>query len=92
MARLADRHPGNVDGEWYVDDRCIDCDVARHHAPDLIRALADGQSVVVRQPSTPAEEQLMWRAALACPTRSIGTVSPRPDPADVYPGVFTRGV
>ncbi len=92
MARLADRHPGNVDGEWYVDDRCIDCDVARHHAPDLIHALADGQSVVVRQPSTPTEEELMWRAALACPTRSIGTVTRRPDPTDVYPWEITPGV
>lgn len=92
MARLANRHPGNVEGEWYVDDRCIDCDVARHHAPELIHALADGQSVVVRQPETPADELLMWRAAMACPTRSIGTTDRRPDPDGVYPWEVTPGV
>lgn len=92
MARLVDRHPANVDGEWYVDDRCIDCDVSRHHAPGLIEALADGQSVVVRQPSTPDEELLMWRAALGCPTRSIGTVTRRAEPPGVYPWEVTPGV
>lgn len=92
MARLSDRHPLNVAGEWYVDDRCIDCDVARHHAPDLVVALADGQSVVARQPTTPDEELLMWRAALACPTRSIGTSPRRLDPPGVYPWELTPGV
>ncbi|MCU1457609.1 MAG: Metallo-beta-lactamase superfamily protein [Actinomycetia bacterium] len=92
MARLTDRHPENVEGPWYVDTRCFDCDVARHHAPELIATLADGQSVVSRQPETPAEELEMWRAALACPTRSIGTVDRRPAPADVYPWELTPGV
>ena len=91
VARLADRHPENADGEWYVDTRCIDCDVARHHAPDLIVALANGQSVVSRQPETAVEELAMWRAALACPTRSIGTVDRRPEPPDVFPWEVTPG-
>jgi ferredoxin len=73
VARLADRHPDNVEGEWYVDTRCIDCDASRHHAPSLIVARPDGQSVVARQPESADEEMEMWRAALACPTRSIGT-------------------
>lgn len=92
MARLADRDPRNVDGTWYVDTRCIDCDVARHHAPDLIAAAPDGQSIVVRQPSTDAEELVMWRAALACPTRSIGRVDRAPAPEGVYPWEVTDGV
>ncbi|HEX5614392.1 MAG TPA: MBL fold metallo-hydrolase [Acidimicrobiia bacterium] len=92
MARLADRHPANVDGRWYVDTRCIDCDVARHHAPDLIAALPDGKSVVARQPATPAEELQMWRAAVACPTKSIGTTDRAPAPADVFPWELTPGV
>jgi glyoxylase-like metal-dependent hydrolase (beta-lactamase superfamily II) len=85
MARLSDRHPDNVDGAWYVDTRCFDCDVARHHAPELIATLPDGQSVVARQPGTAAEELDMWRAALACPTRSIGTVDRRLTPTGVFP-------
>lgn len=92
MARLADRHPLNVEGDWYVDTRCIDCDVARHHAPALIAALEDGQSVVVRQPSSDDEEMEMWRAALACPTRSIGTVSRQTPPTGVFPWEVTPGV
>jgi glyoxylase-like metal-dependent hydrolase (beta-lactamase superfamily II) len=34
----------------------------------------------------------MWRAALACPTRSIGTVEPRPAPHDIFPWNLTAGV
>jgi glyoxylase-like metal-dependent hydrolase (beta-lactamase superfamily II) len=92
MARLADRDPANVDGRWYVDTRCIDCDVARHHAPELIGTLADGRSVVVRQPSSPDEELAMWRAALACPTRSIGTADRARPPEGVFPFEVTAGV
>jgi glyoxylase-like metal-dependent hydrolase (beta-lactamase superfamily II) len=92
VARLQDRHRDNVEGPWYVDTRCIDCDVARHHAPDLIAALADGQSVVTRQPTSPDEELAMWRAALACPTRSIGTVDRRREPAGVFPWEISPGV
>ncbi|MGE0308391.1 MAG: MBL fold metallo-hydrolase [Acidimicrobiia bacterium] len=92
MARLSDRNPASVDGRWFVDRRCIDCDVARQHAPDLIGALPDGLSVVVRQPSTPDEELLMWRAALACPTLSIGTTDRAQPPTGVYPWELTPGV
>ena len=92
MARLADRHPRNAPGAWYVDTRCIACDASRHHAPGLIEALADGLSIVARQPATPAEETLMWRAALACPTRSIDTVDARAQPLGVFPYEITSGV
>jgi hypothetical protein len=34
MARRDERHPENVAGPWYVDTRCIDCDVARLQRPD----------------------------------------------------------
>src|SRR5262245_32670276 len=92
MARLADRHDANVEGRWYVDTRCIDCDASRHHAPQLIEALIDGQSVVARQPSNEQEELLMWRAALACPTRSIGRTDRASAPDNVFPWELTEGV
>lgn len=92
MARLVDKNPANIDGEWYVDTRCIDCDVSRHHAPGLIEADPDGLSIVIRQPANPDEELLMWRAALACPTRSIGTVERQATPDDIYPWELTPGV
>ncbi|MGH8989356.1 MAG: 4Fe-4S domain-containing protein [Acidimicrobiales bacterium] len=96
MARLAARHPDNAPGEWYVDDRCIACDVALQHAPDFIGATTGGQSIVIRQPSDATEETALWRAALACPTRSIGTTTRRKAPAamfpfEVAPGVFLCG-
>jgi glyoxylase-like metal-dependent hydrolase (beta-lactamase superfamily II) len=96
MARLAERHPDNAPGDWYVDDRCVACDVARQHAPDLITSTDGGQSVITRQPATPDEEMALWRAALACPTRSIGTTSRRAAPPGAFPmhvapGVFLCG-
>lgn len=92
MARPDARHPDNVDGDWYADTRCIACDVARHYAPDLIGEDADGLSVVIRQPGTTAEEAEMWRAAVACPTQSIGTISRRRPPADTFPWALDDGV
>lgn len=92
MARLADRHPRNAPGGWYVDTRCIACDASRHHAPGLIGAGPDGRSFVTRQPASPDEEAALWRAALACPTRSIGTLTHRAQPPGVFPYELTDGV
>jgi glyoxylase-like metal-dependent hydrolase (beta-lactamase superfamily II) len=49
-------------------------------------------SVVVRQPTTEDENAAMWRATLACPTQSIGTISRRRPPAGVFPWRLTDGV
>ncbi|MEV0598386.1 MBL fold metallo-hydrolase [Streptomyces sp. NPDC050315] len=74
-----------MDNDWYVDDRCTDCDVARQLAPDLI-AQVGKRSEVVRQPRDAAEERAMQAAAFACPTRSIRPASRRLDPAqDPFP-------
>jgi glyoxylase-like metal-dependent hydrolase (beta-lactamase superfamily II) len=91
VARVQERHPANVDGAWFVDTRCIDCDASRQLAPDLIGRV-DRTSVVIRQPTTPEEEHRMWLAALACPTRSIGTAPPRPEPRGIYPHHLEDGV
>ena len=91
MAGSGSRHPGNVPGRWFVDDRCIDCDAARQLAPDLIHRV-DGTSVVVRQPAGPEEEVVMWRAAIACPTRSVRTDPPTPRPRGVFPQHLAAGM
>ncbi len=83
MAR-ADRHPANVDGDFYVDTRCINCDASRQRAPALFGE-QDGQSVVVRQPQTDDELEQMWLAALICPTNSIKADPPRKRPSGLYP-------
>lgn len=91
MARIEERHPANVDGAWFVDTRCIDCDACRQLAPALISRI-DRTSVVTRQPTAPEEEHRMWLGALACPTRSIGTAPPRPEPRGIYPHHLDDGV
>ncbi|MGH3799334.1 MAG: MBL fold metallo-hydrolase [Pseudonocardiaceae bacterium] len=56
--------------DWYVDDRCTNCDVARQLAPQLIGEV-DGRSKILRQPRNEAESDALYAAAYACPTRSI---------------------
>ena len=72
MARPDLAHPDDASGDWFVDSRCIRCDAARHWAPELIGLDAVGRSFVARQPVSASETAAMWRAAMACPTRSIG--------------------
>jgi glyoxylase-like metal-dependent hydrolase (beta-lactamase superfamily II) len=85
MARLDQVHPANVDGDWFVDARCIDCEACRLLAPEVF-VRRSGQSVVGAQPAG-ADDPSAWRAALSCPTQSIGTRTrhPRPRAADLLP-------
>lgn len=92
MARLDQAHPLDVAGEWFVDTRCIDCDVARQWAPGLIEADGDGLSYLARQPRTAEEEAALWRAAEACPTQSIGNRSVRRPAEPAFPHELTPGV
>ena len=86
MARIDARHPAGAPGSWFVDDRCIDCDAARHVAPGLIeRNPGDGVSYFLRQPETEAEIDMAWRAVLVCPTRSVGHITERRPPRPVFP-------
>lgn len=59
-----------TDTAWHIDRRCVNCDVARQLAPDLITEDAD-RSTLIRQPRTAAEERSLYAAAFACQTRSI---------------------
>jgi glyoxylase-like metal-dependent hydrolase (beta-lactamase superfamily II) len=61
---------------WTVDDRCINCNLARQYAPGIIgfeRTGGDygGRSVMLRQPETDDEVGRLYKAAYACPTRSV---------------------
>jgi glyoxylase-like metal-dependent hydrolase (beta-lactamase superfamily II)/ferredoxin len=90
MAQVAHRLPQNVEGDFFVDDTCIDCDACRQIAPETFRDHGD-QSSVGRQPSTPAAIHRALMALVACPTASIGTVSRRNArrAAEAFPtGVF----
>ena len=93
MARRAARHPASAPGPWFVDTRCIDCDAARHVAPGLIvRNPSDGVSLFTRQPETPEELEMAWRAVLVCPTRSVGHETLRQPETPVFPQPLGEGV
>lgn len=90
MARVDLRHPANAAGDWFVDERCIDCGTCRDIAPALFGDVAD-QSIVARQPDGGAEQVEAWLAAQACPTQSIGTRSRAERPGRLYPRLIEPG-
>src|ERR1700719_1175179 len=82
MAQIDQRLPENVQGEFFVDSTCIDCDACRQIAPASFYDHGE-QSSVYRQPQNPGEVRRALMALVACPTASIGTVSHR----NARPGV-----
>src|ERR1700687_604477 len=76
MALVDLRLPDNADGDFFVDNTCIDCDLCRQIAPETFSSLGD-QSIVHRQPETPEQEFAALKALVTCPTASIGTFSHR---------------
>ena len=97
MARIERRLVQNVEGDFFVDATCIDCDACRQIAPETFQDHGN-QSSVGRQPTTPGEMHRALMALVACPTASIGTVSRknardavRSFPSNVYRNVFFCG-
>ncbi|MEG4406573.1 MBL fold metallo-hydrolase [Microcoleus sp. MON2_D5] len=73
MANINRRRTENINGNFYVDSTCIDCDTCRWMAPEVF-GQAGEQSAVYHQPTNEAEEMRSLAALLSCPTSSIGTV------------------
>jgi glyoxylase-like metal-dependent hydrolase (beta-lactamase superfamily II)/ferredoxin len=74
VARSSDRIPENVDGDFFVDSSCIDCDLCRQLAPDVFaRTDKRAQSFVAAQPRDDREQHRALMALVTCPTSSIGT-------------------
>jgi glyoxylase-like metal-dependent hydrolase (beta-lactamase superfamily II)/ferredoxin len=71
MASQAKRLPTNVEGDFFVDETCIDCDTCRWMAPEVFDRAGE-HSRVHRQPRDANETEAALRALLACPTGSIG--------------------
>jgi glyoxylase-like metal-dependent hydrolase (beta-lactamase superfamily II)/ferredoxin len=86
MARITERLPANVSGDFYVDSTCIDCATCREMVPEVFEQ-GDGYSFVHRQPEGGDETRRSLMAVVACPTGSIGTVSKRDarDAAAAFP-------
>jgi ferredoxin len=73
MADPAQRLSENVEGKFYVDATCIDCDLCRETAPGSFRRNdAEGYSYVYRQPENLAEEAACVAALEECPVEAIG--------------------
>jgi len=74
MADAANKYPENIDGIFYVDDQCIDCDLCRETAPANFKRNDDGgHSFVYKQPESPEEEALCNEAKEGCPVEAIGS-------------------
>ena len=73
MADAANKYSDNVEGKFFVDDQCIDCDLCRETAPANFKRNDDGgHSYVYKQPETPEEEALSQEAMDGCPVEAIG--------------------
>jgi glyoxylase-like metal-dependent hydrolase (beta-lactamase superfamily II)/ferredoxin len=88
------RLAANADGDFFVDDTCIDCATCRWMAPRTFDA-ASGASRVHHQPTDSADVTAALRALVACPTGSIGTTVRHPELAAVirsFPLAIEPGV
>src|SRR5262245_45706116 len=86
MADVRRSLPENAEGDFFVDDTCIDCDACRQIAPATFLDHG-GQSSVFHQPASAGEIHRALMALVACPTASIGTVSHRSarEAVDAFP-------
>jgi glyoxylase-like metal-dependent hydrolase (beta-lactamase superfamily II)/ferredoxin len=97
MADRALSVPENVEGAFFVDSSCINCDTCRQLAPATFRDAGES-SCVDMQPRDRGEERAALRALVACPTGSIGTsdktgisLAVADFPLELAPGVFYCG-
>jgi ferredoxin len=73
MADSSDKVESNVEGPWYVDTNCIDCDLCRQAAPgNFERNEDEGYTYVSKQPANDDETQAMSDAMEECPVEAIG--------------------
>ncbi|OKH40865.1 MBL fold metallo-hydrolase [[Phormidium ambiguum] IAM M-71] len=94
MAHLHQRRSENVNGDFYVDRTCIDCDTCRWMAPEVFHQAGE-QSAVYHQPANFNERAKAMQALLSCPTASIGTVEKPKDITEIqqtFPIVIAENV
>lgn len=78
MANVSKRLDSNVEGNFFVDSTCINCDTCRQLAPATF--IEDGDySAVCHQPESARDEFSAYQALIACPVGSIGTVKKDPN-------------
>ena len=73
MADPSDKVESNVEGPWFVDTNCIDCDLCRQAAPENFKRNEDeGYTYVSKQPANDEETVAMGDALEECPVEAIG--------------------
>lgn len=73
MAELDARYEDNVEGKYFVDEECIDCDACRGVAPaNFARNEEEGYSFVYKQPENEEEEKECEESLRCCPVDAIG--------------------
>ena len=72
MANASSKNSDNVEGKFYVDDQCIDCDLCCSTAPENFTRSDAGHAYVSKQPATPDEESNCEAAMSSCPVEAIG--------------------
>ncbi|GJL54053.1 MAG: MBL fold metallo-hydrolase [Nitrospirales bacterium] len=99
MANVKKRLPTNIEGDFFVDETCINCDTCRQLASETFHEV-DDCSAVYHQPREPSERLQAYQALLACPVGSIGTVTKHKGlhakaqesfPIELAEGVFYNG-
>ena len=74
MANRDQKHEGNVNGKFYVDVQCIDCDLCRSKAPASFQRQSErGYSYVYKQPSGEDDLKACLDAMADCPVDAIGS-------------------
>jgi len=66
MANPRKRVPENVDGDFFVDSTCIDCDACRQIAPSVFGEAAE-TSFVKAQPGSSADRRQALQGAAGLP-------------------------
>lgn len=73
MADIENKVEQNVDGTFYVDEQCIDCDLCREVAPNNFKRYDEGgHSYVYKQPDNELESKECSDAMESCPVEAIG--------------------
>ena len=73
MADKEEKWAENVEGAFYVDEQCIDCDLCRETSPsNFTREEDGGYSYVFKQPENDEELELCIEAMEGCPVEAIG--------------------
>ena len=73
MANIKKKLPSNIEGNFFVDSTCINCDACRQLAPETFQEQQDFSSVY-HQPSGDLDRHHAYQAMIACPVGSIGVM------------------